>query len=147
MLKPRFQVYREFHPSTVETAATTTVRLAVARTGAGSGQALMEEQLPARFGESPAFRFPGAGRRTGTSRYEYHLRSGQRGQFRIGPVTAEFSDPFGLSAAPPRDRRRRHPHGDAGRRRTAGDRASPAPAGTTASPRPGSAPTRATTTS
>lgn len=97
VLKPRFRVYREFHPSTVETAATTTVRLAVARTGAGSGHAVMEEHLPARFGESPVFRFPARSAAGGTSRYEYHLRSGKRGQFRIGPVTAEFSDPFGLS--------------------------------------------------
>ncbi|MET3921274.1 DUF58 domain-containing protein [Arthrobacter sp. UYEF20] len=97
VLKPRFRVYREFNPSTVETAATTTVRLAVARIGAGSGHALMEEHLPARFGESPAFRFPARSAAGGTSRYEYHLRSGKRGQFRIGPVTAEFSDPFGLS--------------------------------------------------
>lgn len=97
LLKPSFQVYREFHPSTVETAAATTVLLAVARTGAGSGSALMEEKLPPRFGESPVFRFPARSATGGTSRYEYHLRSGQRGQFRIGPVTAEFSDPFGLS--------------------------------------------------
>ena len=97
VLKPRFQVYREFHPSAVETAATTTVLLAVARTGAGSGHALMEEKLPARFGESPVFRFPARSAAGGTSRYEYHLRSAKRGQFRIGPVTAEFSDPFGLS--------------------------------------------------
>lgn len=97
VLKPSFRVYREFHPSTVETGATTTVLLAVARTGAGSGHALMEEKLPARFGESPVFRFPARSAVGGTSRYEYHLRSGKRGQFRIGPVTAEFSDPFGLS--------------------------------------------------
>ncbi|WP_426976565.1 DUF58 domain-containing protein [Pseudarthrobacter sp. O4] len=97
VLKPRFRVYREFNPSTVETAATTTVRLAVARIGTGSGHALMEEHLPARFGESPAFRFPARSAVGGTSRYEYHLRSGKRGQFRIGPVMAEFSDPFGLS--------------------------------------------------
>jgi uncharacterized protein (DUF58 family) len=97
VLKPRFQVYREFNPSTVETAATTTVRLAIARTGTGSGQAVMEEHLPARFGESPAFRFPARFAAGGTSRYEYRLRSRQRGQFLIGPVTAEFSDPFGLS--------------------------------------------------
>ena len=97
MLKPNFQVYREFSPGSVETAATTTVRLAVARTGIGSGHALMEERLPARFGESPVFRFPARSATGGTSRYEYHLRSGKRGQFVIGPVTAEFSDPFGLS--------------------------------------------------
>jgi uncharacterized protein (DUF58 family) len=97
VLKPRFRVYREFTPSTVETSARTTVRLAVARTGAGSGQAVMEEQLPARFGEAPVFRFPARSAVGGTSRYEYHLRSGTRGQFLIGPVTAEVSDPFGLS--------------------------------------------------
>ncbi|MET1021495.1 MAG: DUF58 domain-containing protein [Arthrobacter sp.] len=97
VLKPNFQVYREFSPASVETAATTTVRLAVARTGIGTGHALMDERLPARFGESPAFRFPARSAAGGTSRYEYHLRSGKRGQFLIGPVTAEFSDPFGLS--------------------------------------------------
>ncbi|MCU1547538.1 MAG: hypothetical protein JWO29_489 [Arthrobacter sp.] len=97
VLKPRFQVYREFTPSTVETSARTTVHLAVARTGTGSGQAVMEEHLPARFGESPVFGFPARSAVGGTSRYEYHLRSGTRGQFLIGPVTAEFSDPFGLS--------------------------------------------------
>ena len=97
VLKPNFSVYREFSPASVETGATTTVRLAVARTGTGSGHALMEERLPARFGESPVFRFPSRSAVGGASRYEYHLRSGKRGQFLIGPVTAEFSDPFGLS--------------------------------------------------
>ncbi|AXJ10386.1 DUF58 domain-containing protein [Arthrobacter sp. PM3] len=97
MLKPSFRVYREFSPSPVETSARTTVRLAVARTGSGTGHAVMEEHLPARFGESPVFRFPARAAAGGTSRYEYHLRSAKRGQFLIGPVTAEFSDPFGLS--------------------------------------------------
>ncbi len=97
LVKPRFQVYREFNPSPVETSAPATVRLAVARTGAASGRATMEERLPSRFGESPAFRFPSRSATGGTSRYEYHLRSAQRGQFLIGPVTAEFTDPFGLS--------------------------------------------------
>ncbi|WP_232082217.1 DUF58 domain-containing protein [Arthrobacter sp. SO5] len=97
VLKPSFRVYREFTPSTVETSASTTVRLAVARTGTGAGHATMEEHLPPRFGESPAFRFPARSAAGRTSRYEYHLRSGTRGQFLIGPVTAEFSDPFGLS--------------------------------------------------
>lgn len=97
VLKPNFKVYREFTPSTVETSASTTVRLAVARLGTGTGHAIMEEHLPPRFGESPAFGFPARTAAGGTSRYEYHLRSGKRGQFLIGPVTAEFSDPFGLS--------------------------------------------------
>jgi uncharacterized protein (DUF58 family) len=97
VVKPRFRVYREFSPSTVETSSITTVRLAVARTGTGVGRVIMEEHLPPRFGESPAFRFPARSASGGTSRYEYHLRSGKRGQFTIGPVTAEFTDPFGLS--------------------------------------------------
>ncbi|ALV40451.1 hypothetical protein AU252_04085 [Pseudarthrobacter sulfonivorans] len=97
LLKPRFQVYREFNPSPVETSAATTVRLAVARTGYGGGRAIMEERLPPRFGESPAFHFPARSAKGGTSRYEYHLRSTKRGQYLIGPVTAEFTDPFGLS--------------------------------------------------
>jgi uncharacterized protein (DUF58 family) len=97
VLKPRFRVYREFNPASVETSSTTTVRLAVARTGIATGQVIMEEHLPPRFGDSPAFRFPARSAVGGTSRYEYHLRSGKRGQFVIGPVTAEFTDPFGLS--------------------------------------------------
>lgn len=97
LAKPKFQVYREFNPSPVETSAATTVRLAVARTGQVTGRAIMEERLPQRFGESPAFRFPARSATGGTSRYEYHLRSSRRGQFLIGPVTAEFTDPFGLS--------------------------------------------------
>ena len=97
LLKPRFQVYREFNPSPVETSAIATVRLAVARTGYGGGRAIMEERLPPRLGESPAFHFPARSTKGGTSRYEYHLRSGKRGQYLIGPVTAEFTDPFGLS--------------------------------------------------
>ncbi|MBT2520463.1 DUF58 domain-containing protein [Arthrobacter sp. ISL-28] len=97
LVKPRFRVYREFSPSTVETASITTVRLAVARTGPGTGRVIMEERLPSRFGESPVFRFPAMSASGGTSRYEYRLRSGKRGQFLIGPVTAEFTDPFGLS--------------------------------------------------
>ncbi|NUS35494.1 MAG: DUF58 domain-containing protein [Pseudarthrobacter sp.] len=97
LVKPRFRVYREFNPSPVETSAATTVSLAVARNGPDSGIVTMEERLPARFGETSAFRFPSRSAVGGTSRYEYQLRSSQRGQFRIGPVTAEFTDPFGLS--------------------------------------------------
>jgi len=97
LVKPRFRVYREFNPSPVETSAPATVHLAVARTGPGSGRVAMEERLPAHFGQAPSFWFPSRSATGGTSRYEYHLTSRHRGQFRIGPVTAEFTDPFGLS--------------------------------------------------
>ncbi|MDQ0770017.1 uncharacterized protein (DUF58 family) [Pseudarthrobacter defluvii] len=97
LVKPRFQVYREFNPSPVETSAPAGVHLAVARTGPGTGRVAMEERLPAQFGQAPAFRFPSRFATGGTSRYEYHLTSRHRGQYRIGPVTAEFTDPFGLA--------------------------------------------------
>ena len=97
LVKPRFRVYREFEPSPVETSAPAMVHLAVARTGPGSGRVTMEERLPWQLGRAPAFRFPSRSGAGGTSRYEYHLTSRHRGQFRIGPVTAEFTDPFGLS--------------------------------------------------
>ena len=108
LVKPRFQVYREFHPSPVETSSPTTVRLAVARTGAGSGRATMEERLPPRFGESPAFRFPVA----------YGLRRHQ--PLRIPPAFGaarpvphwpghgRVHGPLRPVAAPPGHRRRRH---------------------------------------
>ena len=97
LVKPRFRVYREFNPSPVETSAPAVVHLAVARSGPGSGRVAMEERLPAQFGHAPAFRFPSRSATGGTSRYEYHLTSRHRGQYRIGPVTAEFTDPFGLA--------------------------------------------------
>src|SRR5256885_2233984 len=82
ILKPLFRVFREFSPPSVEPPSTATVRLAGARTGAAAGPVIMEEQLPPRFGEPPAFHFPARAASGGTSRYEYHLRSGKRGQFR-----------------------------------------------------------------
>lgn len=97
LIHPRFRVARTFTPSPVETSAPVTVHLLVARTGPGTGRAVMTERLPPRFGESPSFRFPSRAAAAGASRYEYRLRPAQRGQFRIGPVSAEFTDPFGLS--------------------------------------------------
>ena len=97
LVKPRFRVYREFNPAPVETSAPAAVHLAVARTDPGSGRVAMEERLPPQFGHAPAFRFPSRSATGGVSRYEYRLTSRHRGQFRIGPVTAEFTDPVGLS--------------------------------------------------
>ncbi|MFI5086271.1 MAG: DUF58 domain-containing protein, partial [Actinomycetales bacterium] len=98
LLKPDFSVYREFSPASVPTHSTTTVSLAVASTRPPGGRVSMTEELPARFGTAPSFGFPSrAALPGGPSRYEYHLRSAQRGQFPVGPVAAEFSDPFGLS--------------------------------------------------
>lgn len=98
LLKPRFVMSRAFRPASIETAATTTVRLSVRRSGPLSGAITMTEQLPERFGQAPSFTYPSSvAGRSGNSLYEYRLRSDRRGLYRIGPVSAEFSDPFGLS--------------------------------------------------
>lgn len=96
-LKPRFTVSRRFRPPSIETGQTTTVRLALTPVGFSPGHVAMREQLPDRFGDAPAFHFPAARpTRSGTSVYEYRLRSNRRGLYSIGPVTAGFTDPFGL---------------------------------------------------
>ncbi|EMY34387.1 hypothetical protein D477_009925, partial [Arthrobacter crystallopoietes BAB-32] len=108
LLKPRFAVDRKFRPASVETGLVTQVHLALRRE-MGFGTAYMEEQLPSRFGPSPSFRFPARfPTAAGESVYEYRLRSGKRGLFAIGPVTADFQDPFGLA-------RHRHTLGAASR--------------------------------
>ncbi len=95
--KPRFSVHRRFSRQSMETGSTTTVGLALTSTVPSGAPVLMEEQLPARFGEAPTFAFPSHNpTAAGVSLYEYRLRSSSRGMYRIGPVMAEFSDPFGL---------------------------------------------------
>lgn len=98
LLKPGFDVGRTFRPISIETNSTTTVRLSVRAHGSLGGIVTMAEQLPQRFGEAPTFKYPSRspGRR-GQSLYEYKLRSSHRGLYKIGPVSAEFGDPFGLS--------------------------------------------------
>lgn len=104
LMSPSFKVYREFTPAVVESDSSSTVDLAVAGPARSSGRARMRETLPARFGRSPEFFYPGRVQNTNTadgdtrsSRYQYHVCSGMRGQFPIGPVSAELSDAFGLS--------------------------------------------------
>ncbi|MBG6217266.1 uncharacterized protein (DUF58 family) [Arthrobacter sp. CAN_A6] len=95
--KPRFTVERRFSPQSMETGSTTTVGLALASSVPSGALVLMQEQLPARFGEAPKFAFPSHNPTSdGLSLYEYRLRSSARGMYRVGPVLAEFSDPFGL---------------------------------------------------
>lgn len=97
LIKPGFTVERTFSPQTVETGTTTTVRLAVRSSGSSGGVVTMQERLPARFGDAPGFHFPSRHPTpSGTSLYEYRLRSSARGVYDVGPVTAGFTDPFGL---------------------------------------------------
>lgn len=96
LVKPGFQVERSFAPPLVETGTAATVTLSLR--GRASSVSLIREGLPLRFGASPVFRFPPeGGTETGAGTYRYRLRSGRRGLYAIGPVTAEFLDPFGLA--------------------------------------------------
>lgn len=109
LLKPRFAVERRFRPGAVETGVVANVQLAIRHSGSAGGTVFMSENLPARFGQAPTFRFPARHpSRSGASVYEYRLRSSKRGLFGIGPVTAEFADPFGLA-------RQRHSLGEVSR--------------------------------
>ncbi|MHA7239359.1 DUF58 domain-containing protein [Arthrobacter sp. TMS1-12-1] len=96
-VKPRFTVSRRFQPQTMEIGSTTTVTLSLSAGVAGGASIAMEEQLPPRFGQAPRFTYPSRNPGPdGVSRYEYRIRSMARGVYGIGPVTAEFTDPFGL---------------------------------------------------
>ncbi len=97
LVKPRFTVGRRFQPQSMEIGSTTTVTLSLTASVAGGASISMEEQLPPRFGQAPQFTYPSRNpTREGVSLYEYRLRSASRGVYEIGPVTAEFTDPFGL---------------------------------------------------
>ncbi|OUM40884.1 DUF58 domain-containing protein [Arthrobacter sedimenti] len=96
LVKPRFTVARRFQPQSMEIGSTTTVTLSLTAAVTGGASVSMEEQLPARFGQAPQFTYPSRNPRNGVSLYEYRLRSTSRGVYDIGPVTAEFTDPFGL---------------------------------------------------
>ncbi|MUK02249.1 DUF58 domain-containing protein, partial [Vibrio cholerae] len=97
LVKPRFTVARRFQPQSMEIGSTTTVTLSLTASVAGGASISMEEQLPPRFGQAPQFTYPSRNpTREGISLYEYRLRSSSRGVYEIGPVTAEFTDPFGL---------------------------------------------------
>lgn len=98
LVRPVLHVSRQFSPAVVEAGTPATVHLTVSARQPPPAPVRMREGLPARFGESPVFRFPPAlqqGRlRAG---YEYRLRSSRRGLYLIGPATAAFLDPFGLA--------------------------------------------------
>ncbi len=98
LFKPAFDVERTFTPPTVETGVPARVTLSLRTPRPLRESASMREGLPLRFGRSPVFRFPARfPDADGASTYEYQLRSARRGMFAIGPVTAEFSDLFGLA--------------------------------------------------
>ena len=100
LLKPGISVERVFSPAAVETGTEAAVSLTVQSRYPLQGTAVMREGLPLRFGASPVFHFPAGNQGPdGRSTYDYRLRSNRRGRYPIGPVTAEFLDPFNLARA------------------------------------------------
>ncbi|WP_285726686.1 DUF58 domain-containing protein [Psychromicrobium xiongbiense] len=98
---PGFTVRRSFEPTVVVAGSAASVSLSISAPSRFTGRLRMQEGLPERFGPSPQFWYPGQAHQvTSTerlSRYRYRIHPAVRGQFAVGPVSAEFSDAFGLS--------------------------------------------------
>ncbi|MGG5751196.1 DUF58 domain-containing protein [Zafaria sp. Z1313] len=91
----RLHVRRGFDPDPVIAGETAHVRLEVSHRGQLPGSVSLTEALPPRFGASPRFDYPRSG-----GRYRYRLKPARRGVYSIGPLTALFTDPFGLASRP-----------------------------------------------
>ncbi len=100
LMKPRLNVERRFAPPTVFTGVTVRVQLRIDGGGAGPGTSILTEGLPSTFGQAPSYAYSGGTVRNPlSSSYEYRIRSVSRGMFPVGPLSAEFTDPFGLGRA------------------------------------------------
>lgn len=87
------RVNRGFHPALAQAGEAVTVRLEAEHSGRHPGTLLLSEALPEGFGPGPEFVYPGGV-------FTYRLRPHHRGIYPVGPVTARFTDPFGLSERP-----------------------------------------------
>nr|WP_239536918.1 DUF58 domain-containing protein [Arthrobacter roseus] len=100
LMRPRLNVERRFAPPTVFTGVTARVHLRITAKGTGPGTSLLTEGLPTTFGQAPSYAYSGGtARNPQSSSYEYRIRSASRGMFPVGPLSAEFTDPFGLGRA------------------------------------------------
>ncbi|WP_051619784.1 DUF58 domain-containing protein [Haematomicrobium sanguinis] len=96
--KPRFRTHRTFSVPQVQAGQACTVQLEVSTEKGTTARHTMREELPSRFGQAPTFLYPSRyASADGTSLYEYRVRCSQRGLYSIGPVSAMFTDPFGLA--------------------------------------------------
>lgn len=98
LARHRFSVDRRFQPQVLPVGSTTTVALHVAASSPRGAATILEETLPELLGRTalPAPHRTGAGSGP-EDRYEYLLRPPCRVVYDIGPVTARFTDPFGLA--------------------------------------------------
>lgn len=86
-------ISRAFHPAVAQAGDAVTVRLEPGHAGRPPGTLLLTEALPDGFGPGPEFVYP-------CDAVTYRLRPHHRGVYPVGPVTARFTDPFGLSERP-----------------------------------------------
>lgn len=97
-LKHGFSVKRSLSPALARVGRPVSVTLEVRGHATGSDRMRLREELPVSFHDLPRFDHPNpVVPRSLLSRYHYQLHPSRRGVFTIGPLTAEFSDPFDVA--------------------------------------------------
>lgn len=96
--KPGISLKRYLTPSLARAGSEVSVVLDVRGRAPGASRARLVENLPYSFHDSPTFDFPNPTVPRGLlSRYHYQVVPTRRGVFTVGPLRAEFSDPFGVA--------------------------------------------------
>ncbi|ALO67813.1 hypothetical protein AS189_16650 [Arthrobacter alpinus] len=96
--KPGFSVKRHISPGMARAGSAVSVVLEVRGQAPGGARARLTEELPYSFYTAPVFSFPNPIVPRGpVSRYHYEVVPPRRGVFAVGPLRAEFSDPFGVA--------------------------------------------------
>lgn len=96
--KPGLSLKRYLSPSLARAGSEVSVVLDVRGHAPGGSRAQLVENLPYSFHDSPTFEFPNPTVPRGLlSRYHYQVVPTRRGVFTVGPLRAQFSDPFGVA--------------------------------------------------
>ena len=97
-LKHGFSVKRSFSPALAHVGRPVSVTLDVRGHANGGERMRLLEELPVSFHDLPRFNHPNPVVPRGLlSRYHYQLHPSRRGVYTIGPLTAEFADPFDVA--------------------------------------------------
>ena len=96
--KPGFAVKRRISPGLARAGSAVSVVLEVRGQAPGGARARLTDELPDSFYAAPSFSFPNPVVPRGpVSRYHYEVVPPRRGVYPVGPLQAEFSDPFGVA--------------------------------------------------
>ncbi|MDJ0312360.1 DUF58 domain-containing protein [Arthrobacter sp. H35-D1] len=96
--KHGFSVKRSLSPALARVGRPVSVTLDVRGHAMGADRMRLREELPVSFHDLPRFNHPNpVVPRSLLSRYQYRMHPSRRGVFTIGPLTAEFSDPFDVA--------------------------------------------------